>query len=178
MCQRNRRKIPYVQSRLRGSKLNFFSIGHTPGSGPRRVALVCTRYNFSACCRWRISISAAVRPADIADHHKTIIVVECIWLWRRYNLPGLAACLSTGWTRPRLTLHPTLYTLCARPATFITITSARKNDLQLFMAAREINIYTIRAPNALPRCENKFKLRHRNWNVTGHRYYEHYWNKT
>ena len=113
MCQRNRQKIPYIQSCCEArSKLNFFSIGYT-GFGPaaprrvasRRVASVRTRYNFSACCRWRISISAAVRPADIADHHKTIIVVECIRLWRRYNLSGFAVCL-TGWTWPRLTLHP------------------------------------------------------------------------
>ena len=93
----------------------FFNRIHWVPARPRRaasrrvesrcVALVRTRYNFSACCRWRISIFAAVRPADIADRHKTIIVVECIRLWRRYNLPGLAVCL-TGWTWPRLTLHP------------------------------------------------------------------------
>lgn len=38
MCQRNRWKIPYVQSCCKArSKLNFFSIGHT-GFRPRRAA--------------------------------------------------------------------------------------------------------------------------------------------
>lgn len=49
------------------------------------------------------------------------------------------------WTLGRgLTLHPALYTLCARPATFITTTCTSEPDLSLFITSRprEINIYT------------------------------------
>lgn len=59
-------------------------------------------------------------------------------------LPGLAARLSRMDTAKANFTPDAFCTLCARPATFITTISTCKNDLRLFMLAREINIYTIR----------------------------------
>lgn len=74
ICQKNRRKILYVQSRCEAANWTFFfNRTHRVPAAPRRAAPVRTRYNFSACCRWRISISAAVDPPILPTTIKRLL---------------------------------------------------------------------------------------------------------
>lgn len=146
--QRNLFKSDLVQSIVANW---IFSIGHTPRfAASRRVvpSSDTARYNFSVGCRWRISIFAAqCDPPILPTTIKRLLSPNVYGYGAVISFPRTCS-MPSRWTRPRLTLHPTLYTLCARPATFITTTSTRKNDLQLFMPAREINIYATHAEHA------------------------------
>jgi len=93
-----------------------------------------------------------------------------------YPFPGLAARLTMDTAKANFTPNA-LHIVCARPATFITTTSPRKNNLQLFMPAREINIYAIHTEHAT--CHGQANLSYGIiiGNVTVHRYREHHRDK-
>lgn len=98
-------------------------------------------------------------PTDIADHHKTIIVAECIRLWRRYNLPRVAACLSTMDTAEANFTPGTLHIVCTThgsPAERRLLRRLiRGRARAIYIRAREINIYGISRPGNRVRPENK-----------------------